>query len=104
VQQLLAQETSHGSSIARGCLIDLEVDNLEQQTPQSWNAVVLLCRDLPTRSQIQIRLSEYSSFLQAILNSGRRVRIIDASSITQSEDGVAIMMISLTKMSEAFIM
>lgn len=103
VQQLLAQEASRESSIARGCLIDLEVDNLEQQTPQSWNAVVLLCRDLPTRSQIQIRLSDFNSLLKAVLNSGKRVRIIDASSITQSEDDVAITMISLTKMSEAFI-
>lgn len=103
VQQILAQEVLQELSATGEYLIDLEVDNLEQQTPLSWSAVVLLCRALPARSQILIRLSESTSLLQNVFNRGARIRILDALLINQTEDDVTFISVHLTRMSEVFI-
>ena len=103
VQQTLAQEIMRESLAASEYLIDLQVDNLEQQAPLSWSAVVLLCRVLPARSQVLIRLSESTPLLQNIFSKGTRIRILDALLIDQPEADVTITSVHLTKMSEAFI-
>jgi CRISPR/Cas system-associated exonuclease Cas4 (RecB family) len=101
-QQLLDQEASRESSAAGENLIDLEVNNLEQQTPLSWSAIVFLCRAIPARSHVLIKLSESNLLLQNIFNTGRRIRILDALLIDRPED-VIPPCVHLTKMSEAFI-
>lgn len=103
VQQLLAQEVLRELPVTNEDLIDLEIDNLEQQTPLSWSAVVLLCRALPARSQILIRLSESTSLLQNIFSRGTRIRVLGALLINQPEADITITSVHLTKMSEAFI-
>lgn len=103
VQQILAQEVLRELPATGEDLIDLEVDKLEQQTPLSWSAVVLLCRVIPTRSQVLIRLSESTPILQIIFSKGTRIRILDALLIDQPEAEVTITSVHLTKMSEAFI-
>ncbi len=103
VQHILAQEVLRELPVANENLIDLEIDNLEQQTPLSWSGVVLFCRALPARSQILVRFSESTSLLQNIFNRGTRIRILDALLINQPEDDIAIPTVHLTKMSEAFI-
>jgi hypothetical protein len=102
MQQLLAQEALRELSAADEHLIDLEVDNLVQQTPLSWTAVVFLCRAISARSHVLIRLSESNPLVQNIFNNGRRIRILDALLIDQPED-VTTPRIHLTKTSEAFI-
>lgn len=103
VQNTLAQEVMRELPVAGEHLIDLEIGNLEQQTPLSWSAVVLLCRALPVRSQVLIRLSESTSLLQNIFSNGIRIRVLDALLINQPEGDVTITCVHLTKMSEAFI-
>lgn len=103
VQQILAQEVLRELPAPADYLIDLEVNNLEQQTLLSWNADVLLCRALPARSKILIRLSEPTSLLENILNKSTKIRILDAFLINHPEDEVVITIVQLTKMSEVFI-
>ena len=73
IQQVLAQEVLQGLPATAEYLIDLEVEHLEQQTPLSWSAMVVICRTLPACSQILIRLSESSSLLQNIFRRGTRI-------------------------------
>src|SRR5205085_3310082 len=101
VQQILAQEALRELPAMVEHLVDLEVDNLEQQTLLSWSAVVLLCRVLPAHTQVLIRLSESTPLLQNIFSKGTKIRILDALLIDQPED-VTIISVHLTKMSEAF--
>jgi hypothetical protein len=103
VQQILAQDALRESPVTNENLIDLEIDNLEKQTPLSWNAVVLCCRALPAGSQVLIRLSDPISLLQSIFSSGTRIRILDASLVDQPKEDVTIPSVHLNKMSEAFI-
>ena len=103
VQQILAQEVLRELPVVGEHLIDLEVDNIEQQTPLSWSAVVRLCRALAATSQVLIRLSESTPLLQSIFSKGRRIRILDALLIDQPEDDATITSIHLTKMSETFV-
>ncbi|MEK6407048.1 MAG: PD-(D/E)XK nuclease family protein [Acidobacteriota bacterium] len=101
VQQVLAEEVLHETPVTNEDFIDLEIENPKQQTPLSWSALVVLCRALPARSQILIRLSEPTPLLQNIFNSGVRIRVLDALLINQLEEDVSS--VYLTKMSEAYI-
>lgn len=103
VQQVLAEAILHEAAVTNEEFVDLEIENPKQQTPLSWSALVVLCRALPARSQILIRLSEPTPLLQSIFNSGIRIRVLDALLINQPEDHVNIPSVYLTKMSEAYI-
>lgn len=101
VQQMIAQEVEHELPSAGEYLVDLEIDNLQQQTPLSWNAVVILCRDLPAGTDIMIKDPEPSSVLHNKFNSGSRIRILDAFLVKNPENTTTIVL--LTGASEVFV-
>jgi PD-(D/E)XK nuclease superfamily len=103
VQKVLGEEVLDESPVTNEDFIDLEIESAKQQTPLSWSALVVLCRALPARSQILIRLTEPTPLLQNIFNSGIRIRILDALLISQPEEDAAIPSAYLTQMSEAYI-
>jgi hypothetical protein len=102
VQQRLLQESTARNPRSDVQRVDLEIGEVEQQTPSIWAARVLSCRGLPPNTPVTIRASNAPPAILAVLRNGGRVRIVDAVLQRGSADEIQTSFVLLTKFSEAF--
>ena len=102
-QELLADEKSDALVTKGGRLVDFEVEIREQESPSIWHAVTLHGHGLPVCSNVLLRIPEGDRMLHSLVREGRRLRLIGASLIANSNGENATPLIRLSRFSEVFL-
>jgi len=82
---------------------DFEVEVGEEESPTVWRAVSLHGYALPPNSEVFLRIQEGDILLRSLMRDGRRLRLVDALLMEQPDDEHAAPIISLQRVSEAFV-
>jgi len=102
-QKQLAKGQSEALPSELRKLTDIEVEIEQQESPSVWHGTILSSRLPSSTSSVLIRIPPETHSPSGLIKRGRRLRITDALVIDQTEGEPKFPVISLSKVSEVFV-